>query len=81
MARACFEYPTGCSCENEHWIGWETWGEFDREYSCPVAATGMHDWGGFDRTLCYCVPEGTMHTYCTECAEIYDTDLHEEGNE
>jgi hypothetical protein len=36
-------------------------------YSCPDADDGLHDWGGFDRTLCYCIPGGTMHTYCTEC--------------
>lgn len=46
------------------------------EYSCPEE-DGLHDWGGFDRTICVC---GTMHTYCTQCGEVYrDCDFVEYG--
>lgn len=36
-------------------------------YSC-AEEDGLHDWGGFDRTVCVC---GAMHTYCLQCGEVY----------
>jgi hypothetical protein len=62
---------------------WIQWGDdFDcefgvtkldeRNYSCPDAENGIHDWGGFNRSLCFCDPTGIMHTYCTECGETYE---------
>lgn len=62
---------------------WIQWGDdFDcdfgvtkldeKNYSCPDSETGIHDWGGFNRSLCFCDPSGIMHTYCTECGETYE---------
>jgi len=44
----------------------------DRNYSCPNSADGLHDWGGFDRSLCMCVDGGIMHTYCVECGNTFE---------
>lgn len=67
MATAVIQWQMGYG-------SWEDVCAVDLEnYSCPDSDDGLHDWGGFDRSLCFCVPEGVMHTYCIDCGKISDT--------
>lgn len=61
MATAHIESPTGTLTPLNAY-----------NYACPASADGMHNWNGVENWICYCVPGGTVHTFCVECGESSD---------